>query len=355
MSNGAIYRFGEFVLDAGERQLLRAGRPVKLNSRYFDALALLVREQGRLVDKDRLFEEVWRGIAVGDEALTQCMRTLRRCLDDDAGSPRYIETVPKHGYRFIAAVDRVGAYETALPAAPSVASRPGRVIGVTLAGTLGGGAAGALGGLFYGSLIAFGPASPDIGAATVFLFVAALNVMVGTLGGLGVSLGMASAAALGRGPLWRVAGAALGGLIVGGLSSIIGLDAFHLLLGQAPNRITGAVEGAALAGAVGLGAVLGGPSLLGWRRVAVVALTGGAAGMGIVILGGELMSGSLDGLAWAITNTALPLERISPFFADVRFGGWTEILLSGLEGLLFGAGVVRAIEVAAPGRGLPAS
>ena len=334
MSSGAIYRFGEFVLDAGERQLLRAGQPVKLNSRYFDALALLVREQGRLVEKDRLFEEVWRGIPVGDEALTQCMRTLRKSLGDDAGRPRFIETVPKHGYRFIAPVETGGTR----PAAPAPAPRSDRAMGAALAGTLGGGAAGALGGLFYGSLIAFGSAAPEVGAATVFLFVAALNVMVGTLGGLGVSLGLTLTTGL-----WRIGGAALGGLIVGGLASVLGLDAFHLLLGEAPNRITGALEGAVLAGGVGLGAVLG-ERVSGWRRVLVAGLSSGVAGMAIVVFGGELMSGSLDGLAWAITHTALPLDSVAPFFAGVGFAGWTEILLAGLEGFLFGAGVVWAID-----------
>ena len=79
--------------------------PVELNARYLDALALLVREQGRLVSKDRFLDEVWRGVPVTDEALTQCIKTLRRQLGDDAVSPRFIETVPKHGYRFIAPVE----------------------------------------------------------------------------------------------------------------------------------------------------------------------------------------------------------------------------------------------------------
>src|SRR5687767_4853921 len=96
--------FENFVLDPADRQLCRDDVPVELNARYFDALALLVREQGKLVSKDRFLEEVWRGIAVTDEALTQCIKTIRRQLGDNAASPRFIETVPKHGYRFIASV-----------------------------------------------------------------------------------------------------------------------------------------------------------------------------------------------------------------------------------------------------------
>lgn len=337
MSKNAVYRFGEFVLDAGERQLLRAGQPVKLNSRYFDALALLVRENGRLVGKDRLFEEVWHGVVVGDEALTQCMRTLRRCLGDEAGRPLYIETIPKHGYRFIAPVSQGTQDPAPAIARPHAAERSSRLRNV-VAGTLGGAAAGVLGGLFYGSLIAFGPASPDIGAATVFMFVAMLNIIVGTLGGLGVSAGLAVVPGI-----WRIGAAALGGLVVGGLSAMLGLDAFHLLLGQAPNRITGAAEGLALGGAVGFGTVLG-ARFAGWRRAVLAGLAGGVAGMAIVIAGGTLMAGSLDGLAWAIVNTALPLDSIAPFFAGVNFSGWTETALAGLEGFLFAAGVVWAMD-----------
>ena len=79
-------------------------------------LILLVGEAGRLVSKDRLLEEVWRGVPVTDEALTQCIKTLRRQLGDDAARPRFIETIPKHGYRFIAAVERVGDAPGAEPA-----------------------------------------------------------------------------------------------------------------------------------------------------------------------------------------------------------------------------------------------
>src|ERR671921_2667650 len=100
----AHYSFADFLLDPDDRQLRRDGAPVELNARYLDALALLVREQGKLVTKDRFLDEVWRGVPVTDEALTQCIRTLRRQLGDSASRPRFIETVPKHGYRFIAQV-----------------------------------------------------------------------------------------------------------------------------------------------------------------------------------------------------------------------------------------------------------
>ena len=108
MTSGA-FRFDRFELDPADRRLSRDGATVELSARYLDALVLLASEPGRLVTKDRFHEEVWRGIPVTDEALTQCITTLRRQLGDEAGRPRFIETVPKHGYRFIAEVERVGS------------------------------------------------------------------------------------------------------------------------------------------------------------------------------------------------------------------------------------------------------
>src|SRR5918993_162015 len=121
----SCFRFGRFQLDPDDRLLRSDDGPVELNARYLDALTLLVREAGRLVSKDRFLDEVWSGVPVTDEALTQCIKTLRRQLGDDAARPRFIETVPKHGYRFIAPVEPLGAGAEVAPvarAAPAVAA-----------------------------------------------------------------------------------------------------------------------------------------------------------------------------------------------------------------------------------------
>src|SRR4028119_172831 len=114
------FRFDQFHLDTADRQLRRGDDPVELNARYLDALILMVGEAGKLVSKDRFHQEVWRGVPVTDEALTQCIKTLRRQLGDEAGKPRFIETVPKHGYRFIAPVEAV-TEETAVEGSPEPA------------------------------------------------------------------------------------------------------------------------------------------------------------------------------------------------------------------------------------------
>src|SRR4051794_13898292 len=109
------FAFDHFMLDTADRRLKGPEGPVELNGRYFDALVLLVAQKGQLVSKAHFLAEVWRGIPVTDEALTQCIKTLRRQLGDDASNPRFIETVPKHGYRFIAPVRNVGELETTAP------------------------------------------------------------------------------------------------------------------------------------------------------------------------------------------------------------------------------------------------
>ena len=100
-TSASSYRFDDFHLDASNRHLSRNGEPVALNSKYFDVLLLLVSRSGQLVEKQQIFEEVWDGVFVTDAALTQCIKDIRRQLGDDASSPRYIKTVPKHGYVFI--------------------------------------------------------------------------------------------------------------------------------------------------------------------------------------------------------------------------------------------------------------
>ena len=96
--------FGPFELDPSEHRLLRDGDPVPLTPKVFDVLCVLVRDHGRLVSKERLLEEVWPDSFVDEANLNRCVSILRKALGERAGEPRYIETVPKVGYRFSAPV-----------------------------------------------------------------------------------------------------------------------------------------------------------------------------------------------------------------------------------------------------------
>src|SRR5689334_18039202 len=116
-TQATIYRFDNFYIDASNRRLLRDNQPIALNSKYFDVLLLLVSRCGQLVEKASLFDEIWSGVFVTDAALTQCIKDIRKQLGDDAANPRYIKTVPKHGYVFIGEVT-ASAPDTAPGAAP---------------------------------------------------------------------------------------------------------------------------------------------------------------------------------------------------------------------------------------------
>jgi len=336
------FRFAGFLLDPADRRLTSAGRPVDLNARYLDALALLVSEAGRLVTKDRFLNEVWRGVPVTDEALTQCIKALRRQLGDEASRPQFIETVPKHGYRFIAPVERVDG--VGAPPAPS--RRDWRELAfLGGAGTLGGAAAGMIGGLFYGFAGASLPLAPGMGAASVMLVLLWLTLLVGVLGGAGVAFGIAGSGLVQRGWQWPVIGGTMGGLAVGAIVKLLGLDALTLLFGQAPRDITGAAEGALLGGAIGLGAWLaqGSPRLR--RSLAFGGLAGGTAGLAIALLGGRLMGGSLDLLAGSFPGSRLRLDGIGELIGETGFGPVTQAVTATLEGSLFGACVVGAMTL----------
>ena len=355
-----LYRFGDFVLDPADRRLLRGAEPVEVNARYLDALALLVREQGRLVTKDRFLDEVWRGVPVTDEALTQCIRTLRRQLGDDAARPSFIETVPKHGYRFVAPVahgEGAAAAVAAFPAsAPSEPWRRFLLLGG--AGALGGAVAGLIGGLIYGMAGALHPAGAGPGAISVLLVVVCVTIVLALLGGAGVGLGIA-ASDMASGRLWRwsAAGGAAGGMLVGAAVKLLGLDAFDLLFGQSPGDITGPAEGFLLGGAVGFGGWLASrltcPASLG-RAMAIAGLVGGAAGLAIPLLGGRLLGGSLDLLARQMPGSRLRLDEIGALFGETGLGPVSQAVTGGLEGLLFASCVVGATILAnrsmAPGR-----
>lgn len=346
MASGS-FRFDRFVLDPRDRQLRRDDVPVELNARYLDALALLVREQGRLVSKDRFLEEVWRGVPVTDEALTQCVKTLRRQLGDDAASPRFIETVPKHGYRFIAAVEEAGD----APAPPAeVRSLPHgwqQALLLGGGGTIGGGVAGLVGGLLYGFAGASQPLQPGMGAVSALLVLLCITILVALTGAAGVAFGIAAAGLVSARPWASVIGGAAGGLVVGAVVKLLGLDAFNLLFGQAPGDIAGAAEGAVLGGAVGLGAWLGSRGAGSLRRsVAAASFAGGVAGVLIPLLGGRLMAGSLDSLTRQFSGSRLRLDPIGRLFGESGFGPVSQVVTGGLEGALFGGCIVGAMILA---------
>ena len=98
------YEFGPFRLDARERFLQRDGESVSLTPKAFDLLLALVERHGRLVEKEELFQAVWPDTIVEESNLSSNIAIIRKALGEGTNGERYIETVPKRGYRFVAPV-----------------------------------------------------------------------------------------------------------------------------------------------------------------------------------------------------------------------------------------------------------
>lgn len=102
--SGKIYCFADFRLDADNRQLRRDDKPLSLPPKAFDLLLTLVKNKGRLVEKDELFNSVWRDQIVEESNLTVHISQIRKALGETRKNPRFIETVPGYGYRFVGEV-----------------------------------------------------------------------------------------------------------------------------------------------------------------------------------------------------------------------------------------------------------
>ena len=98
--NGTIYEFDGFRLVPGEELLLRNGEPIPLNIKSFAVLKILVERHGHLVSKSEIIDTVWEGMFVEEGSLTKAIWLIRQALGDTS-KERFIQTVPRRGYRFV--------------------------------------------------------------------------------------------------------------------------------------------------------------------------------------------------------------------------------------------------------------
>src|SRR5215471_8771278 len=96
--------FDDVKVDCANLRVQKSGSPRKITPRAFQVLAYLLEHHGRIVEKQELFDEVWKERFVTDNALSRIIKEIRQVIGDDADAPRYIETVPRRGYSFIAEV-----------------------------------------------------------------------------------------------------------------------------------------------------------------------------------------------------------------------------------------------------------
>ena len=101
----ASYRFGPFLVDGVAYRVWRGRDALDLTPQLLDLLVYLLERAGTLVTKDALLTALWPDANVTDNALSQAVSELRRAIGDDVHAPRYIKTIARRGYRFIAAVD----------------------------------------------------------------------------------------------------------------------------------------------------------------------------------------------------------------------------------------------------------
>src|SRR5882757_6646582 len=121
-----VYEFGDFILETGQRRLLRreSGEPVALTAKVFDTLLLLIEHRGETLDKDTLLGAIWPSVIVEENSLTQNISTLRQVLGETRAENRYIATVPRKGYRFVGEVTE----RSSLAEASATATTPAPVV-----------------------------------------------------------------------------------------------------------------------------------------------------------------------------------------------------------------------------------
>jgi serine/threonine-protein kinase len=124
MRGTGTFRFGEVEVNGAQRRLRRGGEEIELQPKVFETLLYLVARSDRVVPKEELLEAIWPDTFVTENALSRCVRQIRLALQDDARSPRFLRTVPRVGYQFVADVE---GSETPQPAAArSIAVLPFR-------------------------------------------------------------------------------------------------------------------------------------------------------------------------------------------------------------------------------------
>ena len=103
---GSSFFFGPFQLDLQAAELRRDGHRIELRPKCFQLLVFLLQNAGKLISREVLLEEIWSDVVVGQDTLSRTVTEIRQALSDPADAPQFIETVPRYGYKFIAAITR---------------------------------------------------------------------------------------------------------------------------------------------------------------------------------------------------------------------------------------------------------
>lgn len=118
-----FFQFGPFRLDALNRVLRRDGEIVPLSPAIMETLRVLVENRGHALTKEELLSAVWPDTFVEESNLAHNISVLRKTLGEGPGEQRFIQTIPRRGYRFVAAVSEVGEMPSTEALAPEDAAR----------------------------------------------------------------------------------------------------------------------------------------------------------------------------------------------------------------------------------------
>ncbi len=142
-TNENLYCFDDVTIDCENFRVQKDGQKVTLTPRAFDVLIFLMKNGERVIEKQELFEQIWKDTFVTNNALTKIIKEIRHALEDSADEPRYIETISKRGYRFIGKIKEKSNYSLLEPAGiqngqiiVSEINEPGRGTVQSLAKTL---------------------------------------------------------------------------------------------------------------------------------------------------------------------------------------------------------------------------
>jgi DNA-binding winged helix-turn-helix (wHTH) protein len=352
------YRFSDFIVSPRKRLLVRGGRELPLIPRYFDLLVFLIERRHEAVHRREIFDRVWSDVIVSDSALSQAIRTLRRTLGEDPREPRFIRTVSRHGYQFVFAEVIEEDDGEGLPPAPIprlIATRLQQAARLTPAqwagASIGGGLAGMVAGGAGGLLLAAAPGSAAPLAVVPVLMM--IGGGCGAIGGAGVGAGLlvGEASTRSRRDIALIAGAALGGTIVGfaiqwltrwSLAALVGLSF----------ETGGGLEGLIIGGAAGVGyaiapRVRGGPAAPGGRQrlhaAALIAAFCGVGAFGVTRAGRPLVGGTLHAIAREARGSQISLAPLGRLIGEPDFGPVSQALIGTGEGAIFGVGLALGL------------
>jgi eukaryotic-like serine/threonine-protein kinase len=127
---GAVYQFGPFVVNAASGELLKQGKQIRLQEQPFRLLVILLEKAGEVVTRAEIQRRIWQGntFVDFDSSLRVAVRKLREALGDDAENPRYIETIPKRGYRFLGPAARPAESVNRTEMSPAAVGAPSRSV-----------------------------------------------------------------------------------------------------------------------------------------------------------------------------------------------------------------------------------